>query len=59
MVSIKRAVTSVTSSVFEKQKFQIIRLTQKSLKFSKKRHNLIPLFKVLLMSIGSVLNSKI
>jgi hypothetical protein len=56
MVGIKGMVTSVTSSVVEKQKLQI---TKKSLKSSKRRHNLIPLFKALLMSVGSMPNSKI
>jgi hypothetical protein len=52
-------VTSATSFVFEKQKLQIVKLTQKSLKSSKRRHNLIPLFKALLMSVGLVPNSEI
>jgi hypothetical protein len=51
MVGIKGVVTSVMSS-FKK-------LTQKSLKSSKRRHNLIPLFKALLMSVGAVPNSEI
>jgi hypothetical protein len=52
-------VTTMTSSVVEKQKLQIVKLTQKSLKSRKRIYNLIPLFKVLQMSVGIVPNSEI